>query len=352
VAHPTRPLAHRARAALRVAAALADAVATAPAMVEPAPVTAEGGLPLLRPGQTLRVLVWNVQFCAGRSRKFFYDGGDAVHVPPGDVYATIDRVAAVLRAEDADLVLLQEVDRGSDRTGRVDQHAEILARSPYPCHTSVPYHRNRYVPHPPANPLGRMDLHLSLYSRAPVGEARRIALPERRADPWIRRQFDLRRAILEVDLPLADGRVLRVGDVHLSAFTGGDGTLRQQVARVHDRLSVARAERIPALYAGDFNALPPDDDPHRLGAHAGAYLDDRGVLEPLYTDFTSAIPREAHQDEPERWRTYLPFGADAPERALDHAFTQGLDVLDAAVLTGHDRWSDHLPLRLEIAVPG
>lgn len=345
-----RQVAERGTIAARAVAALVGAAWSAPQAVEAVPVATRSAPEALAPGRPLRLLTWNVQYCAGRGRHFFYDGGRDVHVPPGEVWPIVDRIGAVLREERADIVLLQEVDRRSDRTGRIDQHAELLERAPYACHCSVPYHRVAYIPHPPHAHLGRMDLHLSLFSRFPIVAARRIALPPIASAGWLRRQFELRRAILEVDLALTDGRVLRVGNLHLAAFSGGDGTLRQQVARAHDRLAIARHLHTPMIVAGDFNALPPGDDPLRLGSAAVDYLDDLDVLAPLFAEYTPAVARERHEDEPERWRTYLPPGAGAAERALDHAFATDVEILDASVLTAHHALSDHLPLRVELEI--
>jgi endonuclease/exonuclease/phosphatase family metal-dependent hydrolase len=81
-----------AAAALALAAAACAPPSPAPAP-EPAP---------------LRVLVYNV-----------HAGKDA------DRVNNLARVAAVVRDTRADLVLLQEVDRGTERSGRVDQAAEL-----------------------------------------------------------------------------------------------------------------------------------------------------------------------------------------------------------------------------------
>ena len=335
--------------AVRTAGALIDSVWRAPRGAVPVPVIGGRAAPVLDPGQIVSVLVWNIQFCAGRSRQFFYDGGPAVHVAPAEAEAHLDRIGEVIATQDADFVVLQEVDRGSDRTQRTDQHAEILARAPYPCHASTAYFDNRYVPHPPDDPLGRVEMHLSVLSRYRVATGTRWPLPAL-SEPWLRRQFNLRRALLQLDLPLSDGRTLSLFNAHLSAFSGGDGTLPRQIGAVRDRLVAAGPDR-PQVLAGDFNALPPVDDPARLGAAAEHYAADIDAMQVLFDRFRSVVPLEAHRDEPERWRTWLPHGAERPERALDHAFvTDAVEVLDASVLSGISDASDHLPIRIEIAV--
>jgi endonuclease/exonuclease/phosphatase family metal-dependent hydrolase len=293
-----------------------------------------------------------VQFAAGREQVFFYDGGRAVRVPRASQLRALDRIGEVLRGADADVVLLQEVDRGSDRTDRVDQHAELLLRAPYPCHASTWYYRNPYVPHPTWEHLGRTEVHLSVFSRFQLRSGRRYRLAEMR-EPWLHRQFNLRRALLELDLPVEGGGFARITNTHLSAFSKGDGTLPEQLATLRARLEAADREGVPWLVGGDFNALPPGDDPSRLGPDAVLYSDQGCPLEPLFERWQSVVPAEAHRDEPDRWRTWLPPGQDAPDRAIDHLFaSRAAEVWDAAVLSGVTDASDHLPLRVELQLRG
>ncbi len=75
----------------------------------------------LEVGKKFRVLSWNIQYSASRKYKFFYDGGKDVYPKREDVEATIKKIAKVIDKEKPDVVLLQEVDRGADRTYRIDQ---------------------------------------------------------------------------------------------------------------------------------------------------------------------------------------------------------------------------------------
>lgn len=333
----------------RTAGALAWSVLASPPPRAAVPVS--GVAPPLPADRPIRVLSWNVQFCAGRSRKFFYDGGDAVHVPDVDVIRTLDRIGAVLREVDADLVLLQEVDRGSDRTSRIDQHLGLLHRAPYPVHASTPYYRNPYVPYPPIRHLGRMDMHLSVLSRFGVAGAARWQLPMLH-ESWLRQQFNLRRAVLSVDVARPHGAPLRVMDVHLSAFSRGDGTLPRQVEAVEALLEATDALAMPWLLAGDFNALPPGDDPARLGPDAALYSDEGCPIATLFERTRSAVPAEAHQREPARWRTWLPHGERVADRAIDHLFVaDAVRVEEVRVLAEVDDVSDHLPLLVSVRIP-
>jgi endonuclease/exonuclease/phosphatase family metal-dependent hydrolase len=196
--------------------------------------------------------------------------------------------------------------------------------------------------------MGRIDTHIAALSRFAVDSATRIALSPL-TDGWLRRQLDLKRAILEITLPMADGRRWTVLDTHLSAFSRGDGTLQRQVAQIEARLDVTQA---PWLLAGDFNALPPGDDARRLGLDAVDYPEAASPIAPLFGRGRSAIPLEEHQRRPEAWRTWMPWGSSVPERALDHAFvSDDVAVARASVLHKATALSDHLPIRMEVVLP-
>jgi endonuclease/exonuclease/phosphatase family metal-dependent hydrolase len=331
-------------------AALVRAAVWVPGDVEPvAPVCAPEAPPAPR-GQPLKVLVWNLQYAGSREHHFFYDGGRAVHVPPADVAATLDRIGEVLREADADLVLLQELDRDSARTGRVDQHDELLRRVPYPCHASTPYHRAAYVPYPSHAHLGRVDLHLSVFSRYAITAGRRTSLPLL-DEPWWRRLFNLRRAVLDLEIPVAGGGVLRVLDTHLSAFSRGDGTLERQVA-VLDEVAT-RSERAGEAWilGGDLNALPPGDDAARLGPDAVEYTEAVSPVKRLFDRWDTVVPAEVMIADGARWNTYVPFGAATPDRVIDYLFAgRRVTIGEARVLPVLDV-SDHLPLLVTVTLP-
>lgn len=301
------------------------------------------------PSGPLRVVVWNVQYAAGRDRLFFYDGGDAVSVDRATVMRTLEAIRATLARLDPDVVLLQEVDRGSRRTAFVDQHAWLAEHLGLPCHGSATLHRVPYVPAPAHEHLGRVDMHLSTFSRYRLLPGTRVALPLLR-ESWVRQQFNLRRCLTEIPLDRIGGPPLLLLNTHLSAFSRGDGTLQRQVAAVTARLARADLQGSPWLLGGDFNALPPGDDPGRLGPDREQY-GYTSPLGPLFARWPSAVTLRDHLDQPATWRTWVPFGSDHAERALDHAFgSVGCRFRDVVVDRSALGVSDHLPLAFTVEV--
>ncbi len=334
------------RAGLGLARGLASVLA---AVREPLGAVVAGGSGAPAPvGRPLRVVSWNLQFCAGRGRRFFFDGGGQVHVGGDEVEDALAGAIGVLRGLSPDIVLLQEVDRGSDRTAGLDQHRRIADALGLGHEATAPYHRVGYLPHPPHRHLGRVDMHLSVLSRWPIRAAVRHPLPLLR-ESWLRQQFNLRRAILELQVPLADGGDLTLLDTHLSAFSYGDGTLARQVAMVGDRLDALEGQGGRWLLAGDFNALPPGDAPGRLGEDAALYPEAETPLRRLFERHRTPLRPEIRLDP--AYRTWVPWGANRADRVLDYVFHGGgVETAGFRVVPQGARWSDHLPLVLDAHV--
>ena len=130
---------------------------------------------------------------------------------------------------------------------------------------------------------------------------------------------------------------LYIAQTHLSAFSYGDGTLKKQIGEI-----IAWIDTIPSgepwLLAGDFNMLPPADDPSRL-QEGHLYADTDPPIDLLVPKFKTLFKDLLAEES----RTYFPFGAEAPDRKIDYVFYGGpLEVLEQRVIQRTE--SDHLPI--------
>lgn len=333
------------------AVSLYSALAPLPPLMD-LPVFCAEDLPEIRRGEELRVLVWNIQYGASTKYNFFYDGGEAVRVTPDDVEWTLDQIVEVVESLEPDLVLWQEIDVDSDRTARIDQLAILTERLGHRCYTSATYHQVPYVPHPGHEPMGRVDMRLAVSGNHRLTDARRhqLALLD---EPWWRRTFNLRRALLDVRAPLEGGGELRLLNTHLSAFSFGDGTLPTQLDQIRAVAEDAVIAGEPVLLAGDLNALPPGDDPQRFeGRDRELYADVGAPIAALYDSVhlrPSVLPQEVER-EPARFYTYVPFGGQ-PDRMIDHAFVGGpLEVVGHQVWQDRADISDHFPILITLRI--
>ncbi len=315
---------------------------------EPVDVQCAASAPAWDGSEPLKVVVWNIQYAGSRKHHFFYDGGEAVQVPPSDVADTLDEITRVLEELQPDVVLLQEVDRGSTRTGRVDQHAELMERLRFPCGATAPYHKVGYVPYPSGSHLGKVDMHLTVMSRYQLTDARRIQLALLDEPTW-RQAFNLRRALLDVGLKTSDGTEVRLGNTHLSAFSYDDGTLDKQMRQLNGWATALEKFHHKWILAGDLNSLLPGDKRDRLGDDAKLYAADGTPVQLLYDRFQPWVALEQAQDWAQDWRTYVPFGGDKPDRVLDYAFVSREFVVKEPKVVQEMGISDHLPLYFEVS---
>jgi endonuclease/exonuclease/phosphatase family metal-dependent hydrolase len=317
-----------------------------PAPEEPVDILCEGEPQVIQAGVPFDILSWNLQFSAGRKHRFFYDGGQAVHVPQSDVDATVQAIADALQTENPQIVLLQEIDRASDRTGDQDQLPDYARAAKAHCTAAAPYHLSPYVPHPPNQPLGKVDMELGLFSRTPMTAATRLQLPML-DESRLRRAFNLKRAVLTAQVPVEGWEAdLALAVTHLSAFSHGDGTMERQVRLLKAWMS-SRPPDQPWVLAGDFNLLPPGDDPKRLGEDASLYA---GSANPI----GNVLPNHRIVTEDPLSpgaRTYLPYGSTEPDRKIDYIFVGGpVKVLGSAVLRQYSDLSDHLPIKATLRI--
>lgn len=170
----------------------------------------------------LRVLVYNV-----------HAGKDVARAD------NLERVAEVVRSTGAELVLLQELDRGTERSGRVDQPARLAALTGMHAAfgKTLSYQGGEYG--------------VALLSRWPITGDTLLLLdpPEVRADPAFEPRGVLRARIAR------PGAALYALSTHLDA-SGGDAHRRREVAALLEAAGRLREGGVPVLLGGDFNATP------------------------------------------------------------------------------------------------
>ena len=300
----------------------------------------------------LRILCWNIQYSGSRNYHFFYDGGKAVHVAKKDVEATIDSINGVVKKYNPDIILWQEIDRDSARTHRIDQLKRFLKANPYPSWAAAPYHKSAYVPHPSHKHMKRVNMQLAVFSRYTIKRATRHALPQLN-ESFLRKAFNLKRAVLEVEIPLKEGGSLILFDTHLSAFSFNDGTMVRQIKKIAELTQAAEKSGSPWLIAGDFNLLPPGFDRQKLGKQEAAYYPDAkdNPIATLFKTWTPGIAPADYNKSPETYNTYLPPKAKKADRWIDHVFVgTKTKVVKYEVLSQYGPISDHLPILIEIEI--
>jgi endonuclease/exonuclease/phosphatase family metal-dependent hydrolase len=235
---------------------------------------------------TLRVMTYNIHHGEGTDGVF-----------------DLARLAAVIAAQDPDLVALQEVDRGTSRASGVDQAAE-LARLTGMHHlygAAMPYQAGEYGE--------------AILSRWPIEEAITRALPKiEGSEP---------RALVVIGVHPADPKKRLLGPIYFAgthlAHDSGLDTL-EQARLIASILSSPPHDDATIILAGDLNAPPPTPTMAYLLEEAGY--------------------RDAFADDP---RPTFPSGA--PDRRIDWILLRappglnitvvGTEVIDDPIATDH-----------------
>ncbi len=326
---------------------------------QPEPVSCDDSAPMLQPGQTLKVMSWNVQYMAGKNYVFFYDlwdgSGPDERPSSADIAHTVDEVARIIRDEDPDVLLIQELDDGAARTDGADQLALLTDKigSLYPCSTAAFYWKAAFVPHPRI--MGSSGAKLAVLSKYRIDSAERHSLPAISSDDIVTRQFNYKRAILAAYLPIEGGGSFAALNTHLSAFAQGSPTMALQIEKVLAVLAELDGGAQPWVIGGDFNLLPAGAR-GQLAEEERRYYNEDTELATLYAKYRGMPSAEDTRgpDAP-RWFTHYPNdpAVSGPDRTIDYLFlSDGLGLGEHSIRQ-HDTLtiSDHLPVIADLTLP-
>jgi endonuclease/exonuclease/phosphatase family metal-dependent hydrolase len=331
-----------------------------PANIEPTTVTCPESAPTTQAGQSLKVLTWNVQTMSGKNYVFWNDlpngDGPDERPSPEDITLTLSEVARIIKDENPDIILLEEIDNGAARTDYEDQFARLkeLLPSDYVCSTSAYYWKAVYVPHPRIH--GRVGWTMVILSKYQIGAAERLqlALPP---NNWLMQQFSPKRAILEAHLPIAQGGEFVVMATHLDVVPQGTTTKEIQVGQINDLLTSLTGAGVPWVIGGDFNLLPFDDAAYqRLSIAEQSSYNPHSEIKLLYDSY-QAVPSadEVTGANFAQWFTFFPNDpaiAD-PDRTLDYLFLSSTIKIGEHYVRQTDTQdiSDHFPVIAVIQLP-
>ena len=281
--------------------------------------------PVLVPGQALKVMTWNVQYLAGKRYVFWYnlvDGsGPDLRPTREDMAFSLDEVSRVIRDEQPDLVLLQELDENAKASDYQDQLALLQERlvDLYPCSTQAFTWKADLVPD--WHILGSVGRKLVTLSRYQIEHAERLQLPVAEAN-IISRQFQPKPALLVNYLPLNDGGQIIAINTQFDAPSLDNSNLLHQMQATGVLLDKFESQGTPWLIGGDFNLLPIGQF-LRLPAELRAGYSPDSELHLLWEKYPMVPSNpEATGIDRELWLTHFPNNprVEEPDRTLDYLF--------------------------------
>ncbi len=319
-----------------------------PAEVQNEKFTSTQNAPELEKGKEYKILSWNVQYMAGKNYVFFYDewdgSGPDTRPTQADIRTTFKRVAEIIKSENPDIILLQEMDDNSKRTDFENQTKELLKLLPaeYSSYSDTYYWKAAFVPHPKI--MGAVGLKLAVISKYRITNAVRHQLPLM-PNNYIVESLQFKRAVLETVLPVKNGGTISLMTTHLDAFAQGTDTMQQQVKYVSNLLSGMDSKNQNWIIAGDFNLIPPGKSFNLLPEKEKQYFQKDSEIKVLYDKFNVLPSLDNIEKERAKFFTHFANYNKAPDRIIDYMIHSNKIAVKSFRVRSADTKdiSDHFP---------
>jgi endonuclease/exonuclease/phosphatase family metal-dependent hydrolase len=207
---------------------------------------------------TFTFLSWNVgYFGLGAEMDFFYEGGKMVNPKKELVEKYSAEILNFLKSADSiDFIILQEVDKNSTRTGKLDETVDIMEILPGFSSSFGLNYNVKFVPLPITNPVGKVEMgQMNLSKYQPVSSQRHSYFSEY---AWPKQLFMLDRCFVVSRFKMANGKELVLLNTHNSAYDP-NGKLREvEMPLIRDFMLAEFNKGNYVIAGGDWNQNPPD----------------------------------------------------------------------------------------------
>lgn len=211
-------------------------------------------------GNDITIVTSNVGYGGmDRDVHFFMDGGTMSRgISKERVVENIKKATDTIKGENADIVMLQEVDFEATRSYKVNEYDLIKDgfsgfSSSYGINFDVPW-----LALPLAKPHGQVKAGQVNLSNKKVLTSERIALPI--DEKWPTRLAGLDRMLLVSRVEVENGKELVLINLHLSAYDKGGEIRKLQLEKVEKILKEEREKGNYIVVGGDWNQAIPGSD--------------------------------------------------------------------------------------------
>jgi endonuclease/exonuclease/phosphatase family metal-dependent hydrolase len=216
---------------------------------------------VLNDSLTISLLTWNIGYAGlDKDMDFFKDGGTKVITPRDKCLENIAAIGNFLKANDTiDFIMLQEVDRDSKRSYRIDQYETIAELRPVYNSFFAKNYDVFFVPAPPAEPMGKVLSGIAVYSKFIPESSTRYSLPGDFGFPT--QLFYLDRCFMVSRFKVENGRELVLINTHNEAFDEGGKIREAQMESLKEFVLNEYNSGNYVIAGGDWNQYPPDFKP-------------------------------------------------------------------------------------------
>ncbi len=315
----------------------------------------------------IRVMTWNIRYGAARILWFGDACGDRVILSEEEVYSGLQIIANKINQVKPDILLLQEIDIDSKRTGYIDQLQWLLDHTYFNYAVCGSQWKAQFIP---SDGLGRMDEENAILSRWKISDAKRIQLALRNDQDELTRYFYERCCMVTARIDIPRIKNLYAVNVHASSTATLD-IKKEHINQFKEELDRINQNGGYFVAGGDFNTLPPgsgitdyciqdmcswesyhsngDDPMHKEGSN---YAPEQHFLDSLYSDYTCAVSKGDYLANQAKYFTYSMSPSLNWDRTLDYLFTN-YQWVNHSVATHQEavNESDHAPVSVLFPLP-
>lgn len=208
----------------------------------------------IQTGTDIQLMTWNIGYAGlGKDADFFMDGGKQIRAESKErVSDNLSNIIKDIKEQEADIYLIQEIDKPSYRTFKTDEYNEMqTALKGYSsCYATT--FKCAFVPYP-LPPIGQVDSGIATFSRHKITDNTRFRLPT--SFKWPVKMANLKRCLLESRFTVeGTNRELVIFNLHLEAFDSGEGKIAQ-TNYLKERMETERQKGNYVIAGGDFNQI-------------------------------------------------------------------------------------------------
>ena len=302
--------------------------------------------------EKLKIVSYNIGFGAYESDYgFFMDGGTESWAWSEErLEKNIGNIADFLEDQDADLYILQEVDRDSTRSYHMDELVPIVKEADDMVYTWAQNYDSPFLFYPFTQPHGKSVSGLLTLSPYAITRSDRMELP---IENTLMKLLDLDRCYCKNRIPAENGKELVLYDFHLSAYTS-DGTIAtEQLKLILEDMQAEYDKGNYCIAGGDFNKDLLNDSEAIFGKADKEYSWAQPIPAGTFDDYDVTLVAPFDEKDP------VPScrNADGPYHAGQYVLTvdgfmvsANVTVKSAKVLDTGFAYSDHNPVEMRFVL--
>ena len=315
------------------------------------PVEGDAANKTMSPG-SYKIVSYNIGFGAYESDYgFFMDGGSQSWAWSKDrLDANLKKIADLLKKQEADLCLVQEVDIDSTRSYHFDEREYLTSALAGKSYVFAQNYDSPFLFYPITQPHGASRSGIMTFSSAAIASAERVELP---IESGLTKLLDLDRCYSKSRIPLTTGNELVLYNFHLSAYTS-DGT----IATEQLKLLIADIEKEYesgnyCIAGGDFNKDLLGDSSVYFGKADKEYTWAQPLPDDLFdgTHITLVAPIDELDPVPSCRNADSAYHEGQLILTIDgFMVTENVQVDSSAVIDTQFEYSDHNPVEMEFTL--